>query len=187
MAAGASSVRQTDYMAKAIDQEWLERGRKILAEEEVYPSQGVTLNVVADAPDLYTLMQPPNELMDPRWQGATSVASGLLAKGGIEVFAGRASRSMANAPAIQSFFSRLSKKAQLGGKTKVAVEATAKGASRVATGVAGAAAGTAVAVLLEKAFLEVDEAMHRKEFEEQLRKEIDRSETEFRTAAQCLS
>lgn len=52
---------------------------------------------------------------------------------------------------------------------------------------AGAAAGTAVAVLLEKEFLEVDEAMRRKAFEGQLRNEIYRSETEFRNAAQCLS
>jgi len=187
MTTGAATVRQAESMAKAIDQEWLKGAQKFLAEHEVHPSNDISLNVIAEAHDLSNLTRAPDVLMDPRWQGATAVASALLVQGGVEAVAGKASRSIGGAPAIKGFASRLVPKAQLGGKTTRIVEAAAKGATRAATGVIGATAGTAVGVLVTKGLLEADEAVNRKEFETQIRGKVDDARTDFMQKAMCKS
>lgn len=187
MTAGAATVQQAGDMASSIDQKWLQGAEKSLVGQEVAPSDGITLNVVAEAPDLGKLTRAPNEIMDPRWQAATAVASGLLAKGGIDALAGTASKSIANTSAIKGFLSGLSKKVPLGGRSKATVEVITKWTARAATGVIGATAGTAVGVLVTKGELELDERLHRKDFEAQMRREIDHSEIGFRSAAQCAS
>lgn len=192
LTAGAASVQQTELIAKEINLQWQKNAKIILAEREVVASEGTKLKVVAEASDFGKLMGPPSEILDARWKGATAIASALLSKGGIDMFANKASRAISNAPAIKSFASRLAAKAQLDSKTNNLLQTTAKVATKsatgilgAATGILGAAAGTAAGALVTKGLLEVDEALYRKEFEEQILREVDRTETEFRNKAQC--
>lgn len=182
---GAATVKQTEVMAAEVDRQWRAQVEPILAQHEVFPSDDVELNVVYEAPDLGTLLAAPGKIMDPQWQGATVAASALLAKGGMEAVAGRTSQRIANAPAIQSLLSRISKATGLKGSAKASVETIAKTFTRGATAVLGTVVGTVGGVIVSKGMLEADEAMHRKNFEKQMLGEIEKARTEFIKGAGC--
>jgi hypothetical protein len=121
----------------------------------------------------------------PKWQGATIVASALLAQGGIEAVAGKASTRIANAPAIQGVMSRIIKSSKLNASSTNVAETAARGATRVGTGVMSAGVATAAGALATKAILEVEEASNRKAFESQVASAVDQTRAEFMRKAQC--
>lgn len=185
LASGAATVKQAEFMAAEVDRQWRAQVEPILAQHEVFPSDDVELNVVDEAPDLATLLAAPGKIMDPRWQGATVAASALLAKGGIEAVAGRASQRIANAPAIRGVLSRITRASGLKGSTKATVESIAKTATRAATSVFGTTVSTVGGAVVAKGMLEADEAMNRKDFEAQMLDEVEKARTEFIKGAGC--
>jgi hypothetical protein len=182
---GAATVKQTQFISEQVDQQWRARVEPLLAQHEVFPSDDVELNVVYEAPNLDSLLDPPGQFMDPRWQGATVAASALLAAGGMEAVAGKTSRAIVKTPAMQGYMARLAKRVPVDGKSKAVLDAVAKGATKLGTGVASSAVGTAAGIVVAWLALEADEVMNREDFEKQIVGEVYRAEAEFLKSARC--